>query len=128
MCRALLAHPQEALHKQHLVYYMLIMSVGCTSVGCTTANWLYFLFSLFFSFSLFFLLLFKKTKPASNNHFLLTTVHTYDCKTAAAAHYKKDDSLNCRTIISDISGYHADFHEGHGTVGAWQRRSMTYVK
>ena len=25
---------------------------------------------------------------------------------------------------SDISGYHADFHEGHGTVGAWQGRGM----
>jgi len=37
-----------------------------------------------------------------------------------AAHYKKDDLLNCWTSSSDISGYHADFHEGHGTVGAWQ--------
>jgi hypothetical protein len=24
----------------------------------------------------------------------------------------------------DISGNHADFHEGHGTVGAWQGRGM----
>ena len=37
-----------------------------------------------------------------------------------AAHYKKDDLLNCWTSSSDISGYHADFHEGHGTVGVWQ--------
>jgi len=37
-----------------------------------------------------------------------------------AAHYKKDDLLNCWTSNSDISGYHADFHEGHGTVRAWQ--------
>ena len=37
---------------------------------------------------------------------------------------KKDDLLNCWTSSSDISGYHADFHEGHGTVGAWQRRGM----
>ena len=37
-----------------------------------------------------------------------------------AAHYKKDDLLNCWTSSSDISGYHADFHERHGIVaGAW---------
>jgi len=41
-------------------------------------------------------------------------------KRVVAAHYKKDDLLNCWTSSSDISGYHADFHEGHGTVGAWQ--------
>jgi len=39
-----------------------------------------------------------------------------------AAHHKKHDLLNCWTSSSGISGYHADFHEGHGTVGAWQRR------
>jgi hypothetical protein len=33
---------------------------------------------------------------------------------------QKDDLLNCWTSSSDISGYHADFHEGHGTVGAGQ--------
>ena len=33
-----------------------------------------------------------------------------------AAHYKKDALLNCWTSSSDISGYHADFQEGHGTV------------
>jgi hypothetical protein len=37
-----------------------------------------------------------------------------------AALYKKGDLLNCWTSSSDISGYHADFHEGHGTIGAWQ--------
>jgi len=37
-----------------------------------------------------------------------------------SAHYKKDDLLNCWTSSSDISGYHADFDEGHGTVGAGQ--------
>jgi hypothetical protein len=42
----------------------------------------------------------------------------------AVAHYKKDDLLNCWTSSSDISGYQADFHEGHGTVGAWQGRGM----
>jgi len=36
-----------------------------------------------------------------------------------AARYKKENLLNCWTSSSDISGYHADFHEGHGTVRAW---------
>jgi len=36
-----------------------------------------------------------------------------------AAHYKKDDLLNCWTSSSDISGCHTDFHEGHSTIGAW---------
>jgi hypothetical protein len=44
-----------------------------------------------------------------------------------AAHYKKHDLLNCWTSSSDISGYHADFHEGHGTVGAGQGRGMACV-
>jgi hypothetical protein len=29
MFRALLAHLQEALHKQHLIYGVCVMSVGC---------------------------------------------------------------------------------------------------
>jgi hypothetical protein len=33
MFRALLAHPQEALNKRHLVYCMRIMSVGCGTVA-----------------------------------------------------------------------------------------------
>jgi hypothetical protein len=28
---------------------------------------------------------------------------------------------------SDVSGYHADFHEGHGTLGAGQGRGMACV-
>jgi hypothetical protein len=39
-----------------------------------------------------------------------------------AAHYKKTG-----TSSSDISGYHADFHEGRGTVGAGQGGDMTCV-
>jgi hypothetical protein len=35
--RALLAHPQEALNKRHLVYCMRIMSVGC---GTVAINWM----------------------------------------------------------------------------------------
>jgi hypothetical protein len=33
MFRALLAHPQEAPHKRHLVYSVRVMSVGCTRNG-----------------------------------------------------------------------------------------------
>jgi hypothetical protein len=33
MFRALLAHPQEAPHKGHLVYCVRVMSVGGTRVG-----------------------------------------------------------------------------------------------
>jgi hypothetical protein len=32
MFRALVAHPQEAIQKQHLVYCMRGISVGCTKV------------------------------------------------------------------------------------------------
>jgi hypothetical protein len=35
MFRALLAHPQEALHKRHLVYWVRIMSVGCGTMKPT---------------------------------------------------------------------------------------------
>ena len=44
-----------------------------------------------------------------------------------AAHYKNDDLLNCWTSSSGISGYHVDFHEGHGTIEAWQRNGMLCV-
>jgi hypothetical protein len=40
---------------------------------------------------------------------------------------KKDNLLNCWTSSSDISGYHANFHEGHGTVGTGQGRGMACV-
>jgi len=40
---------------------------------------------------------------------------------------QKDDLLNCWTSSSDISGHHADFHEGHGTVGAGQGNGMACV-
>jgi hypothetical protein len=33
MFRALLAHPQEVIHKRHLVYGVRIVSVGCTKIG-----------------------------------------------------------------------------------------------
>ena len=46
-------------------------------------------------------------------------------KRVVAAHYKQDDLLHCWTSSSDISGYHADFHEEHGTIGAWQGKAWT---
>jgi hypothetical protein len=58
---------------------------------------------------------------------LLTTLHTYDCKEWYSTLQKKKDLLNCWTSSSDISGYHADFHEGHGTVVAGQGRGMACV-
>jgi hypothetical protein len=33
MFRALLAHPQEVLHKRHLVYCVRVISVGCGTVA-----------------------------------------------------------------------------------------------
>jgi hypothetical protein len=48
-------------------------------------------------------------------------------KRVVAAHYKEDDLLHFWTSSSDISGYRADFHEGHGTVGAGQGRGMLCV-
>jgi len=49
-------------------------------------------------------------------------------KRVVAASYKKDDLLNCWTSSSDISGYHADFREGHGTIRAWHGgRTACYV-
>jgi hypothetical protein len=37
---------------------------------------------------------------------------------------KHTNPLNCRTSSSDISGYHADFHEGHGTAGEQHGNGM----
>ena len=48
-------------------------------------------------------------------------------KRVLAAHYKKDDLLNCWTSSSDVSGYHVDFHEVHGTIGARLGRGMACV-
>jgi hypothetical protein len=38
MFRALLAHPQDVLHKQHLVYCVRIMSVGVELVSQTPVS------------------------------------------------------------------------------------------
>jgi hypothetical protein len=39
MFRALLAHPQEAIHKRHLVYCVRVMSVGCTRIEVGLQPW-----------------------------------------------------------------------------------------
>jgi hypothetical protein len=36
--RELLAHPQEALYKRHLVYWVRITSVGCGTVAVSQYN------------------------------------------------------------------------------------------
>ena len=40
------------------------------------------------------------------------------------------DKLSVKLLdySSDICGYHADFHEGHGTVGAGQGRDMAWER
>jgi hypothetical protein len=37
--RALLGHPQEALHKRHLVYCVRFISFGCTRTGVELQSW-----------------------------------------------------------------------------------------
>jgi len=59
----------------------------------------------------------KHTRPPHNDPYLWL-------QRAVSAHYKKDDLLNCWTSSSDISGYHANFHEGHGTVGVGHGNGM----
>jgi hypothetical protein len=44
-----------------------------------------------------------------------------------AGNQKYTIPLNCRTCSSDISGYQADFNEGHGTVREWHGRGMACV-
>jgi hypothetical protein len=39
MFRALLAHPQEAIHKRQLVYCVRVMSVGCYQYWSGTGQW-----------------------------------------------------------------------------------------
>jgi hypothetical protein len=38
MFQTLLSHLQEALHKQQLVHYMSVISVGCTNPGSKQQN------------------------------------------------------------------------------------------
>jgi hypothetical protein len=63
--------------------------------------------------------LLSEAYQSSSQRSIPTTV-----KNGSSTLQKKYDQfmLNCWTNRSVISGYHADFHEGHGTVGAWQGR------
>jgi hypothetical protein len=49
---------------------------------------------------------------------------SYHAEFHEGCYQKHNDPLNCRTRSSDIPGYHADFHGGHGTVGEWLGRDM----
>ena len=51
------------------------------------------------------------------------TVCMYEEKCGSSALQKRLS----RTSSSDISGYHADIHEGHGTVGAGEGHGMASV-
>ena len=48
-------------------------------------------------------------------------------KKSGSSTLQKRRSVTLLTNSSDISGYHADIHEGHGTVGAGQGRGMACV-
>ena len=63
----------------------------------------------------------KHTNPPSQRS-IPTTVRS------GSSTLQKKDLLNCWTSSSDISGYQADFHEGHSTVGRGQRQSMAWAR
>jgi hypothetical protein len=48
---------------------------------------------------------------------LLSVSFGYHAEFYDGCYQKHTNPLNCRTSSSDISGYHEDSHEGHGTVG-----------
>jgi hypothetical protein len=45
-------------------------------------------------------------------------------KSGSSTLQKGQSVINCWTSSSDVSGYHADFHEGHGTLWAGQGHGM----
>jgi hypothetical protein len=59
--------------------------------------------------------------------FPLSASSGYDTEFHEGCYQKHTSPLNCRTSISDVSSYHADVHEGHGTVREWQGRGMACV-
>jgi hypothetical protein len=56
--------------------------------------------------------------------FPLSASSGYHAKFHEGCYQKHSNPLNCRTSGSDVSGCHADFYEGHGTVGEWQGSGM----
>jgi hypothetical protein len=65
--------------------------------------------------------LLSEAYPSCSQRSIPTTVNS------GSSTLQKDDLLNCWSNSSDISGYHADFHDGHGTVGAGQGRGIACV-
>jgi hypothetical protein len=55
------------------------------------------------------------------------TTFVMDEEESGSSTLQKDALLNCWTSSLDISGYHADFHEGHGTFRVGQGRGMACV-
>jgi hypothetical protein len=51
----------------------------------------------------------------------------YHAEFLEGCYQKHTNPLNCWTSSSDISGYHAEFHEWHGTVEQWQGSGMACV-
>jgi len=70
-----------------------------------------------------------RRKPISDAGGQCETKHrlSWTRKRVVETHYKKDDLLHSWNSSSNISGYHADFHEGHGTIGAGQGRGVACV-
>jgi len=54
----------------------------------------------------------------------LTTINADDCE-KQLQQTSQQDTLSHWISSSEFSGYDADFHEGHRTVGAWQGHSTT---
>jgi hypothetical protein len=57
----------------------------------------------------------------------LSNSSDYHAKFHEGCYQKHTNLLNSRSSSSDISGYHADFHERHGTVEEWQGPGMACV-
>jgi hypothetical protein len=55
---------------------------------------------------------------------LLTMIHTYDCKEWLQHTTKRMICWTVGLASLAISGCHANFHKGHGTIGAGQGRGM----
>jgi hypothetical protein len=51
----------------------------------------------------------------------------YNAELHEDRYQKHSNPLKCWSSSSDISGYHPDFHDGHGTGGEWQGRGMACV-
>jgi hypothetical protein len=51
----------------------------------------------------------------------------YHAEFHEGCYQKHTNPLNCGIISLDISGYHTDCNEGHGTVGELQWRGITFL-